>query len=537
MLAVGASLLVAASLAGPASSSTRAPQTLGKSGKTGGTININLSTTDFEFTDPSLEYENDGWQVEYVTEAFLLTYAEDGKALVADAATGFPIVSKDGKTYTFTVKKNFKFNTGEPVTAASFAYAFNRCLNPAMSAPCVPFANDIVGAQAVVDGKAKTASGIVVKGNTITFHLMSRRPDFLVRLATPFFGAMSTSTPLDPKGVNTPAGAGPYYIASRDPGHQLILKKNPHYGGTRPRNADTIVINVNTDINQSLLQVKSGQIDLDIFGLPPTAHAQLAAQFGVNKSQYRVNSELVTDYLTMNTSRPFFASPNIRKAVNYAIDRPALLRARGFLAGKRTDQVLPPNMPGYTPCNCYPKRGADPAAAKKLSGGKTGTIVFYGSTSPVATIQMQVAKFDLAQIGINADIHQFPFAVRIQKEGHKGEPFDLDLQAWGSDYADPVDFLDILLNGNNIAPENNNNNAYFNVAEVNKKFELAASLLPPNRYKVYGALDVYIMKKYAPLAPFLNRNERDLISSRIDPKCYKFQPIFGVASLNALCLK
>jgi hypothetical protein len=89
MLAVGASLLVAASLAGPASSSTRAPQTLGKSGKTGGTININLSTTDFEFTDPSLEYENDGWQVEYVTEAFLLTYAEDGKALVADAATGF----------------------------------------------------------------------------------------------------------------------------------------------------------------------------------------------------------------------------------------------------------------------------------------------------------------------------------------------------------------------------------------------------------------------------------------------------------------
>ena len=100
-----------------------------------------------------------------------------------------------------------------------------------------------------------------------------------------------------------------------------------------------------------------------------------------------------------------------------------------------------------------------------------------------------------------------------------------------------MDFLDILLNGDNIKPENNNNNAYFNVAEVNKRFEQASILLPPTRFKVYGQLDLYIMKKYAPLAPFLNRNERDFISSRIDPKCYKFQPIFGVASLNALCLK
>ena len=85
----------------------------------GGTLRLNQSTTDFEFTDPSLEYEVNGWQLEYATEAFLLTYPENGKNLVPDVATGLPKVSADGKTYTFTLKHNFAFNTGEKVTAQS----------------------------------------------------------------------------------------------------------------------------------------------------------------------------------------------------------------------------------------------------------------------------------------------------------------------------------------------------------------------------------------------------------------------------------
>ena len=92
--------------------------------------------------------------------------------------------------------------------------------------------------------------------------------------------------PIDPHGVLTYASAGPYYFASRQVGRSIVLKKNPYYTGTRPQNVDAYNITVNTNVNQSLLQVKAGQVDFDLGGLPPTAHSQLGAQYGVNKSQY-----------------------------------------------------------------------------------------------------------------------------------------------------------------------------------------------------------------------------------------------------------
>ena len=80
-----------------------------------------------------------------------------GSKLAPDGATGFPEVSKDGKTYVFTVKSGVKSNTGETLTAANYAAAIDRVLNPKMQSPAVPFItgdNGIVGAQAVADGKA-----------------------------------------------------------------------------------------------------------------------------------------------------------------------------------------------------------------------------------------------------------------------------------------------------------------------------------------------------------------------------------------------
>ena len=81
------------------------------------------------------------------------------------------------------------------------------------------------------------------------------------------------------------------------------MKKNPHYKGPRPANADTMQITVNTNVDQSLLQVKSGQVDYDMGGLPPSAHADLGATYGVNKGRYFVNSLVETDYVALNTSR------------------------------------------------------------------------------------------------------------------------------------------------------------------------------------------------------------------------------------------
>src|SRR4029077_17660789 len=109
----------------------------------------------------------------------------------------------------------------------------------------------------------------------------------------------------------------------------------------------------NTDQDQSLLQTKAGQVDLDVETVPATAAADLGATYGVNKSRFYVGASACVDYLTLNTSKAPFNNIKLRQAVNWGIDRPALLRILGKYAGARTDQLLVPGIPGYAPYKIY----------------------------------------------------------------------------------------------------------------------------------------------------------------------------------------
>ena len=71
-----------------------------------------------------------------------------------EVATGYPAVSPDGRTYTFTIRKGYRFSTGAPVTAASYAAAINRDLNPLMRSPAAKYLQEVVGADAVQEGAA-----------------------------------------------------------------------------------------------------------------------------------------------------------------------------------------------------------------------------------------------------------------------------------------------------------------------------------------------------------------------------------------------
>ena len=85
----------------------------------------------------------------------------------------------------------------------------------------------------------------------------------------PFFGAVKPSMAIDPKGVNVstrrPVRTGSSAVTIA---RSLTLQRNPNYKGSRPANADRIVYTVNTDQNQSLLQVRAGQADYDAAGVP-----------------------------------------------------------------------------------------------------------------------------------------------------------------------------------------------------------------------------------------------------------------------------
>jgi len=132
---IGVGLLVAASFAGSASS---ASQSKGSASKAGGTLRVNLSTTDLEYTDPALEYESTGWQVEYATALKLLNWKETKAQLFNEAASRFT-VAPNGKRYTFTLRHGLRLSNGEAVTAANFKLAFTRATSAKMNSPAAAF--------------------------------------------------------------------------------------------------------------------------------------------------------------------------------------------------------------------------------------------------------------------------------------------------------------------------------------------------------------------------------------------------------------
>ena len=92
------------------------------------------------------------------------------------------------------------------MTAQNFAYAIDRALNTQQQSPAGPFIADIVGAQAVLDGRARHASGVVVTngGYGLRITLSRGAPDILTRLAMPFFQAIDTAVGIQPQGAKAP---------------------------------------------------------------------------------------------------------------------------------------------------------------------------------------------------------------------------------------------------------------------------------------------------------------------------------------------
>jgi peptide/nickel transport system substrate-binding protein len=224
----------------------------------------------------------------------------------------------------------------------------------------------------------------------------------------------------------------------------------------------------------------------------------------------------------------------MRKAANYAIDRPAMLRVRGAFAGKRTDQILPPGMGGFKDQKIYPIKGSDYKKAKQLAGNKCGKVNLWTTTTTTGQNLGQVFKYNLGQIGCDVNVRLFQGFQIYVAAGQKGADYDAALVGWNQDYPDPYDFLNVLLSGDFIHENNNNNLSYFNVPEVNKKLAQANTLAGEKRYSTYGDLDLYITKTYAPWASYDNRNEREFVSKRV--KGYLFQPANASADFNTFSI-
>ena len=120
---------------------------------------------------------------------------------------------------------------------------------------------EIVGARAVIDGKAA-----VDLGGPGARPLPPSDPadqsvgDFTARLTMPFFCPILPDTPIA-RGIDDPAGSGPYYVAERIPNQRIVLKRNPFYRGERPANVDQVVWTIGDSPEACLPAVEQDRID------------------------------------------------------------------------------------------------------------------------------------------------------------------------------------------------------------------------------------------------------------------------------------
>ena len=534
MLVAGLGLLVAAVGAGAHGEARK-----------GGTLRL-ATFQEVDSVDTALAYSPWSFPITYATCAKLFNLPDaagaKGTKVVPEVVRAWTL-SRDGRTYTFDLKRTFRFHTGAPVTARSFADAFNRDAQPKLRSPATKFMREIVGADAVGNGTATSISGIRVLGRyRLQIRLTQPVGDFTARLTLPFFCPILPNTPVDPKGIDNPAGSGPYYVAERVVNQRIVLKRNPYYRGSRPANVDEVVWRTDASREACLTAVQQDAVDHCVhFSIPPTAYRALAEQYGINRpgGQLFVSPGLTTWFLVFNHDRPAFQGRGqipLKKAINFAIDRPELTRPFGYLAGRRTDQLLPPALGAHVR-GIYPLGGPNLAAARhwlEQARVPPTKLVLYASNSPTQVTIAQVVAFELGQLGIDVEVKYFDAVTLLERVSTRGEPFDLHLNGWAADYADGGSFLEPILNGKDLGPTGNVNLSYFDDPATNARIEAATRLTGEARRQAWADLDADVMRTNPPVAPIIHTNNRAFISKSFG--CFLFHPLYGV-DIAAACKK
>ena len=505
-------------------------------------------SVDIDDVDPALASYEPTWALTYATGAKLFNYpdapAPRGSQLVPEIAAGFPRISRDGRTYTFHLKKTYRFSDGAPVTARNFKSALYRVAHPRMSSPGYEFISDIVGAKAFNRRQTRSLSGIrTVGAHTLRIQLKKPRGDLLARLAMPFFAAVPTSLEITPYGVRPPIpSAGPYYISEWTQNRRVILERNRFYRGLRPHRVRRILVDIGLPVETIKLNIDRGATDAG--DIPPDAHAELGRRYGVRRrspGRYFVNATNRLVYLAFNHDRGLFGGPTprgniaLKRAINLAIDRRYLMLRFGAHGGTVTDQLLTPTMAGFRDWELYPRR-PKLAQARRMAAGnlRNAKGIFYcGNRAPQPAICQGVVG-QLSNIGLDMDIRLFPHAYTWPPR-HRGEEYDMLILVGvlNTGLSDPSVSFDGV-HGATIQPRDNVNFSFFSDPTFNRRIELARRLQGDRRYAAFAALDRDVMRAAAPIAPIGYVNDGHYVSSRVG--CYHHHPVYGW-NFGAICLR
>jgi ABC-type transport system substrate-binding protein/tRNA A-37 threonylcarbamoyl transferase component Bud32 len=482
-------------------------------------------------------------QLAYATCANLLNYPDsagpDGTRLRPEIAAAMPTVSSDGRTYTFRIRPQFRFSppSGEAVTARTFQHTIERALSPKLAdPPGAQFASDIVGVPAYRAAKAAHISGIAVRGDSLSIRLARPAGDFLTRLSMRFFCPVPLTEPVVPSGLTGPIpSAGPYYMDSYE-GNRVVLLRNPNYTGRRPRRVERIVYTQDVATPKAVALADSGEVDYLPADFDP--HSLLAPggtldrRYGANSpaarrgaERYFLQPDPAVEVIVFNTRRPLFRDLDLRRAVNYALDRPALAAVWG---DPPADRHIPPAVPGHRPGHVYPIDGPDLRTASRLADGGKRHAVLYFCGRPANRTAAQIVRANLSRIGISVSI----ISSQACQVGQAARA-DLLLGGFGAPVRDPAPFLrDALAGGAFGLPLGP---GPWQDRRFRQRLEQASALSGNARFDAYARLDTELLRKAVPFAVYASWVHGDYFSANVG--CQLFQAAYHFADLGALCIR
>jgi peptide/nickel transport system substrate-binding protein len=411
----------------------------------GGTLRFATALT-VDSIDPAVAYDVTTWQILSLTAdgltAFRRVGGPEGAAIVPDLATALPTPTNAGRTYRFQLRHGIRYSTGALVEPRDVRASIERVFE--LRSPGTPYYEGIVGASACATGRRCDLSrGIVVDGpaRAITFHLTQPDPEFLFKLALTFAYVVPARTPSRETGTHPLPATGPYVITSYKPKRSVKLVRNPHFrewsGAARPEGyADEILI-TNASPAQALNAVRGGRADLGA-DLPPEQIDTIATRY---PSRLRSTPSGETDFLSLNTRIPPFSNLDARRAVNYAVDRRAVLDLFGGSQYARpTCQALPPNFPGYEAYCPYTQGAPDLGKARQLiarSGTAGMRVELVGAdVRPYDALARHMAGV-LERLGYRVSTKLLPFEEWAVAVGDRHSNTEAAMGAWRPDYPSP----------------------------------------------------------------------------------------------------
>jgi peptide/nickel transport system substrate-binding protein len=526
--ASGAGVLVAV---GPSAASHR-----------GGTLKLAASSLPSGSVDP-LDYgpftsavilTNDG------LTGFRRVGGVNGTDLVPDLAASLPSPTDGGRTYTFRVRRGIRYSDGRLVRPEDFRRALERTV---LVSHDPVYYGAIVGARecAVRPSHCDLSRGIAVddEAGTITFNLRAPDAEFLFKLALPFAYAVPAGTPNRDVGTRPVPATGPYMVAAYKPGRFVRLVRNPRFhvwsDAAQPAGyPDDIVWRLGVRSADQVAAVEAGRADVAVDGVPPSRLAQVETEYA---SQVRENPLARTTFAFLNTRVRPFSDERVRRAVNYAADREAFVRAAGGPdRAQPTCQFLPPNFPGYRPYCPYTDRPGPTGAWNAPDLAKARRLVGASGTRGTKVTVWIPPNRRTEGAGFVAVLRELGYRARPKPVGESfyGRMTDprLRIQAgvvsWQSDYPAASNFLAMFFGCRAPGATSSLNGAQFCDAGIDGQITRAVGLEatdPSIANSLWSRIDRELVDR-APVVPLVNPRQVDFLARRVGD--YQYSPQWGV---------